>query len=151
MKFCPNCHLTYDDSANVCGQCGTPLSYIPNEVISQPAVDPADHTAEFDPADISENKVMAMAAYLLGALGIVIAMLAAGSSPYTGFHVKQALKLTVFTAIVTVIGVIIPFVGWLAACVWIVIALVLTIIALVGIGKGQARELPIIKNVKFLK
>ena len=32
----------------------------------QPVYDPADHTAEFDPEDVSQNKVIAMAAYILG-------------------------------------------------------------------------------------
>lgn len=151
MKFCPNCHLTYDDTANVCGQCGSPLSYIPNQAISQPMVDPADHTAEFDPADISENKVLAMAAYLLGVLGVIVALLASGSSPYTAFHVKQALKLTVLSTIITIIGAIIPILGWIAIGVWGIVAVVLEIIAIVQVGKGQAKELPIVRNVKFLK
>lgn len=151
MKFCPNCHLTYDDSANVCGQCGTPLSYIPNQAILQPTVDPADHTAEFDPADVSENKVLAMAAYLLGVLGVIAALLASGSSPYTAFHVKQALKLTVLTTIIIIVGAIIPILGWIAIVIWGVVTVVLEIMAIVQVGQGQAKELPIVRNVKFLK
>ena len=48
----------------------------------QPAYNPADHTAEFAPDDISKNKVVAMAAYMLGVVGIVIALLAAGVSVF---------------------------------------------------------------------
>lgn len=151
MKFCPNCHLTYDDNANVCGQCGTALVYVPNQVVSQPAYDPNDHTAEFNAVDISENKVLAMAAYLLGFVGIIIALLAAGSSPYTAFHVKQALKLTILSTLITIVGVIIPILGWIAVFVWAVIEIVLTIMALVQVGNGQAKELPIVRNVSFLK
>ena len=65
MKFCPNCHLTYDDTANVCGQCGGPLSVIPQQVQQQAAYDPTDHTAEFSAQDISDNKVFAMLPYLM--------------------------------------------------------------------------------------
>ena len=45
------------------------------------AYNPADHTAEFAADDISKNKVTAMAAYMLGIIGIVIALLAAPESP----------------------------------------------------------------------
>ena len=58
MKVCTNCHLSFPDSASHCTQCGAPLT----TVADQPPVysgDPLDHTAEFDPADISANKVFA--------------------------------------------------------------------------------------------
>lgn len=61
----------------------------------QPAYDPADHTAEFDPEDVSQNKVIAMAAYILGTVGIIIALLAAPQSKYAAFHSRQALKLDI--------------------------------------------------------
>ena len=60
---------------------------------SQPNYVPAfDHTAEFDPKDISDNKVFAMLGYLLGIFGIIISLLASRTSEYTMFHVRQALK-----------------------------------------------------------
>ncbi|WP_417403721.1 zinc-ribbon domain-containing protein [Hominenteromicrobium sp.] len=61
----------------------------------QPVYDPADHTAEFDPEDVSQNKVIAMAAYILGTVGIIIALLAAPQSKYAAFHSRQALKLDI--------------------------------------------------------
>ena len=60
-----------------------------------PAYDPNDHTAEFDPKDISDNKIYAMLGYLLGTGGIIIALLGAKDSPYAKFHVKQAIKNTI--------------------------------------------------------
>ena len=48
MKVCTNCHLSFPDSASHCTQCGAPLT----TVADQPG-DPLDHTAEFNPADIS--------------------------------------------------------------------------------------------------
>ena len=65
MKVCTNCHLSFPDSASHCTQCGAPLT----TVADQPPVysgDPLDHTAEFDPADISANKVFALIPYLMG-------------------------------------------------------------------------------------
>ena len=59
-----------------------------------------DHTAEFDPKDISENKVVAMLVYLLGWVGIIIALLAANTSPYAAFHVRQGLKFVVLNCLI---------------------------------------------------
>ena len=149
MKFCPNCHLTYDDTANVCGQCGGPLQVIPQQVPqAQPAYDPTDHTAEFNPRDISDNKVFAMLPYLMSFIGVIIALLAAPSSPYTMFHVRQGLKISVTSILVTIVGAIIPFLGWIAAGICALVILVVEIICFFRVCKGQAKEPP---NLGFLK
>lgn len=90
MKVCTNCHLSFPDSASHCTQCGAPLT----TVADQPG-DPLDHTAEFNPADISANKVFALIPYLMGWVGVIITLLASSSSPYAGFHVRQALKIQI--------------------------------------------------------
>lgn len=149
MKYCPDCRLSYDDSANVCGQCGKPLTYIPPQ--SMQSFDHTDHTAEFSPADISQNKVLAMVPYLFGWVGIIIALIAAGQSPYAAFHVKQALKIQIVSALVSIVGAFIPIVGWIAIAVYAVVSLVINIICFYGVCKGQAKEPPIIKNLSFLK
>ena len=73
-----------------------------------------DHTSEFTAKDISENKVVAMLIYLLGWVGIIIALLAGNQSPYAAFHVRQGLKFVVLDcligiAAVAVLVVILPF------------------------------------------
>ena len=78
MKFCPNCRTTFDDSAINCPQCGTPLMSVPNAAPENIT----DHTAEFDPTDISDNKVLAMIPYLLGVMGVIISSLQA-ENPHT--------------------------------------------------------------------
>lgn len=146
MKVCTHCQLSYDDSAQNCAQCGAPLISI-----QAPAVtDPTDHTAEFDPADISANKVLAMIPYLMGWFGILVTLLAAGTSPYAGFHVRQALKLQVVTALFLIVAII-PFVGWIVAGIWMAIALVLNLICFVRVCQGKAKEPPIISGMAFLK
>ena len=154
MKFCPNCRLTYDDSANVCGQCGGPLQLIPQQYREMPQMmDPTDHTAEFNPQDISENKVFAMLPYILSFIGVIIALLAAPSSPYTMFHVRQGLKILVteilvgICAAVLAITIIVP----IAASICILILAVIEIICFFRVCKGEAKEPPIIKNLSFLK
>ena len=147
MKFCPNCRISYDDQTNVCGQCGQPLV----TVAPQPTAAAGDHTAEFSPADISDNKVLAMVPYLFGWAGIIIALLAAGHSPYAAFHVKQALKIQIVAAIVSIIGAIIPVLGWIAIGIYSIVTLVISIICFVGVCGGKAKEPPLVGNLSFLK
>lgn len=146
MKFCPNCRTAFDDSANVCGQCGAPLVYVQ----PQAAADPTDHTAQFDPADISDNKVLAMVPYLFGWAGIIISLLAAGTSPYASFHVKQALKIQIVLALSMFAGIV-PILGWIVIGVYSIVSLVITIISFLSVCKGEAKEPVLINGFKFLK
>ena len=167
MKICPTCHNQLDDQAAFCPNCGTQFAAPQPNAYQQapnyagqpygyapvPAYDPFDHTAEFDAKDISDNKVISMLVYLLGPIGIVIALLASNTSAYAGFHVRQALKITVveiLTAIITAIlcwTVIVP----IAAGIFLTILTVIKFICFFQICSGKAKEPAIIKNLKFLK
>ena len=73
-----------------------------------------DHTNEFDTKDVSENKAVAMLVYLLGFLGIIIALLAGTTSPYAAFHVRQGLKFVVLDTLIAIVAflfflIMIPF------------------------------------------
>lgn len=72
MKICPNCQTQLADDTINCTSC---VRFIVSNDIQQeqvsayqqeyqnsytPPYDPYDHTAEFDPNDILNNKVMAM-------------------------------------------------------------------------------------------
>ena len=148
MKVCMNCHLTYDDAAQVCAQCGNPLI-----TMAPQQADPFDHTAKFDAADISENKVIAMLPYLMSWIGIIIALLAGNASPYASFHVRQALKIQICTALLGIIAsvlaitIIIP----IAAAVCIMILGVVNIICFFSVCAGKAKEPAIVRNLGFLK
>ncbi len=147
MKFCPNCRISYDDNANVCAKCGEPLMVIPQAEFE---ANPTDHTAQFDPADISDNKVFAMIAYLGSIFGVIIALLAGFRSPYAAFHARQALKIYIAAA-VSCILMLIPILGWIAFAVWMLVTLVVDIICFVYVCQGKAVEPPIISKIGFLK
>lgn len=114
---------------------------------------PWDHTKEFDPQDISDNKVIAMLVYLLGVPGIIIALLGSNHSPYARFHLRQALKFLVIETLLLMVvlvlcwTLIVPIVGGLFECVLIVVK----IICFFSICNGQAKEPPIIRSFGFLK
>ena len=132
---------------------GTPNPQMNNGMPQQQYYDPKDHTAEFDAKDISDNKVMAMLPYLMGTIGIIIALLASRESAYTYFHVRQALKITVTTLLVGIITailcwtVIVPIAGGVCA----VILFVVRIICFFQVCSGKAKEPAIVSSFGFLK
>ena len=152
MKYCPNCGSPLEEGAVSCPNCGDPLT-LKAESAPAPYVDPMDHTAEFDAADISDNKVIAMLPYILGIAGLIIALLAHSDSPYAGFHVRQYLKICVCEAIVAICSavlcwtILVPIAGGIC----VVILLVVRVICFFQICKGQAKEPAIVGRLGFLK
>ena len=152
---CSKCGTQLAEGAGFCPNCGTSTAGGPQPQPQTQAyyADPTDHTREFDAKDISDNKVFAMLPYLMGVVGVIIALLASNESKYARFHVRQALKLDVFTILVTMATAllfwtcIMPVVGGIAE----VALLVIRIICFVQVCKGQAKEPAIIKNLKLLK
>lgn len=94
MAFCPKCGNQIPDDCKLCAACGAQLdaNAQPAPNVIPPMVDPADHTAEFTKEDISQNKIMAMAAYILGTVGIIIALLAAPQSPLRGIPLPSGIE-----------------------------------------------------------
>ena len=116
-------------------------------------VDIYDHTAEFDAKDVSENKVIAMLVYLMGTVGIILALLASNTSRYAAFHVRQALK---FTVIELLLGLVTLLLFWtilvpIAAAIMIFVLWVVRIICFFQICGGKAKEPYIVRNFKFLR
>lgn len=121
----------------------------------QPMIDIYDHTQEFDPRDISENKPYCMLVYLASWLGIIVALLAsaANKSAYVNFHVRQAIKFTIVDTLSLIVivlfvwTIVIPIVG----VIWLIFLLVLKIIAFVQICEGKAKEPFLIRSLPFLR
>ncbi|MBE6552632.1 MAG: zinc-ribbon domain-containing protein [Ruminococcaceae bacterium] len=152
MKICPNCNNQLEDNAAFCNNCG--FSFNAKQQSAQfTASDPFDHTAEFDPKDISENKVISMLVYLLGPIGIIIALLASSTSAYAAFHVRQALKFTVVEILVAICTALLCWtcIVPVAAGILYIVLFVLKIVSFFQICKGQAKEPALIRDLKFLK
>ena len=123
-----------------------------------PYRDPYDHTSEFDSAEISNNKIFAMLPYLLGWIGVIVALLACGKKDnskmgYIDFHVRQALKITVVS---TLVGIITLLLCWtiifaIAGGICMLILFVIRIIGFFSVCSGNAKELPIVRSLGFLK
>lgn len=124
-----------------------------------------DTTAEFDPNDIQQNKVMAILAYI-GICGIplfLIPLLAAKNSKFAKFHANQGLVLWIANIAIGIIFGIIRFVVGLLGVKLLstlvsllsglvsILLLALMILGIVNAATGKAKELPIIGKIKLLK
>lgn len=152
MKNCPNCGTQLGDEASFCSNCGASFGTQP-PFAQNPYLDPYDHTAEFDPKDISDNKVFAMVVYLLGTIGVLIALLASHSSKYAMFHVRQALKFTVTEILMVICAALLCWtvVAPILAAIMCVVFLVIKIICFFGVCSGKAKEPAIIRSLGFLR
>jgi uncharacterized membrane protein len=149
MAFCPNCGAQVEDGVAFCPQCGTGL----NGAAPMPPIDIYDHTVEFHPQDISDNKVYAMLCYLMGTIGIIIALLASAESPYLKFHIRQAVKLSVTSMLTWIAAVVLcwTIIVPIAAIVLVAALFVIRIISFFQICSGRAVEPAIVRSLNFLR
>lgn len=112
--------------------------------------DPKDHTAEFDPQDIADNKIFAVIPYMFSFVIGLIAGIYVSESRFLKFHIKNAVRLDVASVIAALLFVI-PVLGWVAGGICLAILAIVKIVAIVYAFSGKAKELPIISSVKFLK
>ena len=179
MKFCTNCGASLADEAAFCTACGQSFAnaqtnpnpnpayssnpvpgYTPNPnngygyaPVNYAPADPYDHTHEFDPKDISDNKVVSMLVYLCGYIGIFVALLLANTSKYAGFLVRQALKFEVVNILATLVMILLCW-TIIVPIAYIILMMALAIIRIVcffQICGGKAKEPAIIRSLKFLK
>lgn len=153
MKICPRCNTHMDDGKMYCPICGNPMESIHAENQWNQWESLYEYSERFDPKDISDNKIMAMLPYLMGTIGIIIALLASRQSAYTYFHVRQAVKMKVTQLLLAISSIVLcwTLIVPLAAIVCNIIIFVLQIIAFFQVCSGQAKEPAIIKDLPFLK
>ena len=167
MAFCGNCGTKVEDGKKFCPECGTSLeAKAPQQAQQEPQpqqnqqIPPqqpqpapntkggADYTAQFDPADIEANKIMALLGYII----FFIPLLAAKGSKYAMFHANQGLILFLAGIAVSIAGSIIPILGWfLILPVGCIIVAVLGIMGIINAWKGTAKDLPIIGKIRIIK
>ena len=145
MAFCPKCGSQIPEGTNFCNACGSSLTPVA-------PVDPSDHTANFTTEDISQNKVVAMSAYILGVFGVVIALLAAPQSGYVTFHSRQALKIEILSVLLSFVSLVLcwTLIVPIAAAICVVILFVIRIICFFQVCSGKAKDAPIIKSLPFI-
>lgn len=105
----------------------------------------AEQTILFDQADIEQNKVMAILAYIL----FFIPMIAAPKSRFAMFHANQGLLLLLLAIANMIVGLI-PIVGWIVNIFLGIAIFVLWIIGIINAASGRAKDLPVIGQYRIL-
>lgn len=182
MAFCGKCGTQLDDGVAFCPNCGAPAQAPGQQQPNQSSNsfndfvrnlnNTPDTTAEYDPADIADNKVMSVLSYL-GIFVLIPIFAAPKSSRFARFHANQGLSLLLVdvaywilsfllnlikvTRYETLWGYDIPvgettpwFISLLIFLIGIPIT-VLTIMGIVNAVKGKAKELPFIGKLRLLK
>ena len=173
MAYCVNCGNNVEEGVKFCPSCGTPMEAPAaeqqasqtdgqNDLTAKLSAlnNTADTTADFDKADIEQNKVMGILAYLSWL--VLIPIFAAKDSKFARYHANQGLVLAItevawwiVTAILNAILYAISWrlgvlVGTLLGLVNLVF-LVLLVLGIVNAANGKAKELPVIGKFKILK
>ena len=169
--YCRKCGMKMSDTDKFCPACGEPVEPKPNSGFDFNAAtetaknkfneinDTNDHTSEFDPQDIADNKVISIFAYM-GVL-ILIPLLGAKNSRFAKFHVSQGVNLIIANLVITALSTMIEMlfgavpvlgiVSSIAVAALSILALVLTIIGIVNALNEKAKELPIIGSWDIVK
>lgn len=101
-----------------------------------------------DKEDVEKNKVMAILAYII----FFIPLLAAKESKFAMYHANQGLVLFLAGIAVSIVGSIIPLIGWFIILpLGSILILVLAIMGIINASKGEMKPLPIIGKITILK
>lgn len=118
--------------------------------------DVKDDTELFDKNDIESGKVMAILSYI-GIL-CLIPFFAEKNNKYVIYHAKQGLNLFVLeiiaSAAVSMFSIILFFLFFIGGLIGFAVSglsLALSVIGIVNVCNGKAKELPIVNKIKIIK
>ena len=173
MAYCANCGNNVEEGVKFCPSCGTPMDAPAteqqasqtggqNDLTAKLSAlnNTADTTADFDKADIEQNKVMGILAYLSWL--VLIPIFAAKDSKFARYHANQGLVLAItevaWWIVTAILNAILYAISWrLGALVGTLLGLVnlvflvLLVLGIVNAANGKAKELPVIGKFKILK
>ncbi|MBI4146726.1 hypothetical protein HY489_05310 [Candidatus Woesearchaeota archaeon] len=93
----------------------------------------------------SESKLFAFLGVFLSIIGFIIVMLTRKSDRYAMYYAKQGLVLFILAVAVSIIGSLVPVIGWFIILpIGNLIVLVLWIIGIVNSLSGQMKPIPLI-------
>ncbi len=158
MAFCKKCGAELDSDAKFCPKCGMSVDNGGKNDFSK-IVEMSDSTSEFTAEDIKKNKVISIFSYIW--ILFLVPMLAAKDSKFARFHANQGLVLFIIEIAIVVLqqicsavfgpivmlGALVSIVFWLAD----IATLALTIIGIINVVQGKAKQLPVIGKINILK
>lgn len=98
--------------------------------------------------DAEKNKVMAIIAYII----FFVPLLAARDSKFAMYHANQGLNLFLLAVAVSIVGAVIPFLGWFIILPFGHLAvLIFAIMGIVNASKGEMKPLPLVGKFELIK
>ena len=185
MAFCSRCGAELNGDVQFCPSCGQPVGGQQAQQQTQKTQQQSrqqkagasggkaynmfaaapDYTAECDPADIQQNKVFGILAYI-GIL-VLVPIFAAPKSKYVRVHANAGLNLLILEILVTLVfaglkAIIFPYywigrgIGgyvFLSVIQWLlmIVLLAFAVLGIVYAATGKAKEIPLINKIKLLK
>ena len=160
MGICKKCGAKIWPGIHTCPSCGSAVPDENKNSAGRGKTVPigkwsADRTAQFDSADIAENKAAAAFSYF-GVLVIVPLFMAKGSK-YARWHAGQGLGLLAASIAYSVLAGLLLSVSWefyyvlrIARLAWLAFPL-LSVLGAVNAINGKAAELPVTGRIRLLK
>lgn len=111
-----------------------------------------DKSALFSGTEVKEYRLTAVLIYLLGIVGIILALITDKNSPYLKFHINESLKITVITASLTAISALLSFTFIIPALAGagIIACSVVRLISAYKTLNGKSENAVIIRNLTIL-
>ncbi len=106
-----------------------------------------------DPADVEKNKAMAIVGYIIPIL-FFIPLINEDSkkSPFAKFHANQQLVLLIAWVVVSMVGSILPFIGWFIILpAGMIVLVVFMIMGIINASQGKMKPLPLIGGIEIVK
>lgn len=101
-----------------------------------------------DPQDAEKNKFMGILAYII----FFIPWLAAKESKFAMYHVNQGFVLFLAGIAVSIVGTIIPLLGWLIILpIGTLVVFIFAILGIINAAKGLCKPLPLIGGINIIK
>ena len=167
MAYCGKCGSAVEDNVKFCPACGASTELPKDESTRQTDYaaklqnlnNTTDSTAQFDAADIQQNKVMAILAYI-GPL-VFVSIFAAKGSKFARYHSNQGLILLIASAAwgvaYGILSAVLLAISWrlyfITGILGIVslVFIVPMVLGIINAANGRAKELPIIGKFRLLK
>jgi uncharacterized membrane protein len=115
-------------------------------------IDFEDHTKEFTPEEIKSGKAMSILAYI--SILCLIPFFMEKKNRYVVFNAKQGLNLFIYEAILYMIDSVtssfMPALSFLAYFCELLL-IVYSLVGIIYVVSNQARELPFLKRISFIK
>ena len=166
MAFCGKCGTQINEDEKFCSNCGSAVekNEKANENNNEDKVENTEKTAfeetinkfadtkdtssEYKKEEIEEGKGMAILSYISF---LVLIPLFTSKSKYVRFHINQGLILFACWIIAYVIDLILPWRLYFISSLLYLFIGILSIIGIINVVNGKAKEIPILGGFKLIK